>query len=181
MSYFSPCSYSKNEIEVELDLSNYATKPELRKTTGADTSQCTEKDDLANLKSEVDKLYIDQLSELDPDKLKPVAVDLSKLSDAVKSDVVEKDVCNTKIKNIEDKIPDITNLATNTTLNPKINEVKNKIPSITNLATNASLNAKTNEVKGEIPSITNLATTAAFTTVENKILNVSELVKKRRL
>ena len=38
MSYFSPCSYSKNEIEVELDLSNYATKSELKKATGADTS-----------------------------------------------------------------------------------------------------------------------------------------------
>ena len=57
-------------------------------------------------------------------------------------------------------------------------EVKNEIPSIINLATNASLNAKTNEVKGEIPGITNLATTAAFTTVENKIPNFSDLVKK---
>ena len=41
---------------------------------------------------------------------------------------------NAKIKNIEDKIPNITNLATNATFNAKINEVKNKIPSITNLA-----------------------------------------------
>ena len=38
-----------------------------------------------------------------------------------------------KIKNIKDKMPDITSLATNTTLNAKINEVKNEIPSITNL------------------------------------------------
>ena len=57
-------------------------------------------------------------------------------------------------------------------------EVKNEIPSIINLATNASLNAKTNEVKGEIPGITNLAAAAAFTTVENKIPNFSDLVKK---
>ena len=42
---------------------------------------------------------------------------------------------NAKIKDIEDKIPGITNLATNTALNAKINEVKNGIPSITNLAT----------------------------------------------
>ena len=41
---------------------------------------------------------------------------------------------NAKIKDIEDKIPGITNLATNTALNAKINEVKNGIPSITNLA-----------------------------------------------
>ena len=84
-------------------------------------------------------------------------------------------------KNIDDKIPDITNLATNTTLNAKINEVKNEILSITNLATNGFLNAKRNKVKCEIPSITNLTTTAALTSVENKIPNVSDLVKKSRL
>ena len=65
-------------------------------------------------------------NKLNVDKLVPVPVDLSKLSDAVKSDVIKKDVYNAKIKNIEDKIPDVTNLATNTTLNAKINEVKQK-------------------------------------------------------
>ena len=59
------------------------------------------------MKSKVDKL--------DVDKLVPVPVDLSKLSDVVKNDVVKKDVYDAKIKNIEDKILDITNLATNTT------------------------------------------------------------------
>ena len=48
------------------------------------------------------------------------------------------------------KIPDITNLAANTTLNVKINEVKGEIPSITNIATTAALNAKINEVKGKL-------------------------------
>ena len=81
-------------------------------------------------------------NKLDVDKLLPVPVYLSKLSDLVKNDVVKKDVYNSKIKDIDDKIPDITNLATNTTLNAKINEVKNEIPSITNLVTNASLNGK---------------------------------------
>ena len=66
------------------------------------------------MKSKVDKLDVDKLS---------VLVDLSKLSDAVKYDVVKKDVYNVKIKNIEDKIPDTTNLAANTTLNIKINQV----------------------------------------------------------
>ena len=103
--------------------------------------------DLSNLESKVDKL--------DVDKLVPVSVDLSKLSDVVKNDVVEKDGYNAKIKNIEDKIPGITNLATN-----------------------ASLNANIGEIKGEIPSRTNLATTAALTAVENKIPNASDLVKK---
>ena len=46
------------------------------------------------------------------------------------------------------------------------------------MATSASLNAKINEVSVEIPSITNLVTTAAFTSVENKIPNNSDLVKK---
>ena len=59
---------------------------------------------LRKLKSKVDKL--DKLS---VDKLLSVPVDLSKLSDVVKNDVVKKVVYNGKIKNIEDKIPDITN------------------------------------------------------------------------
>ena len=59
-----------------------------------------------------------KVDKLDVDKLLPVSVDLSKLSD-----VVENDVYKAKIKNIEDKIPDITNLATNSTLNSKINQV----------------------------------------------------------
>ena len=99
------------------------------------------------MKSKVDKFDVNQLV--------AVPVDLSKLSDVVKNGVVKKDVYNAKIKNIEDKMPDITNLATNTTLNAKINEVKNKIP-----------------------NITNLATTTGLTVVENKIHNVSNLVKK---
>ena len=77
------------------------------------------------MKSKVDKL--------DVDKLVPVPVDLSKLSDVVKNDVVKKDVYNAKIKNIEDKIPDITNLTAAAAVNAKINEVKGEIPSITNL------------------------------------------------
>ena len=54
------------------------------------------------MKSKVDKLGVD--------KLVPVPVDLSKLSDAVKNYVVKKGVYNDKINHTEDKIPDITNL-----------------------------------------------------------------------
>ena len=93
------------------------------------------------MKSKVDKL--------DVDNLVPVPVDLNKLSGAVKNDDVKKDVYNGQIKNIGDKIPDITNLATNTTFNAKINKVKRKIPNITNLASTAALNA----VKKEIPNV----------------------------
>ena len=98
---------------------------------------------------------------MDVNKLVPVPVDLSKLNYEVKNDVVKKDVYNAKIKDIEDKIPDITNLATNASLNGKTTEVKGEVPNIINLATDTSLNAKINEVTDEIPNITNLATTAA--------------------
>ena len=86
--------------------------------------------------------------------------------------------------------PVITNIATKTTLNgkvnegkgeipnDKINEGKGEIPNITNLATTAALKAKINEVKGEIDNITNLASTTAITAIENKIPNVSNLVKQ---
>ena len=58
-----------------------------------------------------------------------------------------------KTKNIEDKIPDTNNVATDPSLNPKINEGKGEIPNITNLAANAFLNSKINEIKGEIPNL----------------------------
>ena len=61
--------------------------------------------------------------------------------------------------------------------NATIKNIDNKIPDITNLATNASRNTRINKVKGKIPSITNLATTAALTAIENKIPNVRNLVK----
>ena len=98
------------------------------------------KGDLASLKSYVYKLDIDKLKnipsilnnlkskveKLGVDKLVPVPVDQSKLSDVVKSDVVKTDVYNAKIKNIEDIIPDISNLASNNILNNKIMRSKNK-------------------------------------------------------
>ena len=115
----------------------------------------------SNLKSKVDKL--------DLDKLIPVPVDLSKLSDAVENDVVKKDACNAKIQNIEEKNPDITDLAVNTTLNAKINEVKKEIPSITYLATTTAFNAKIKEIKNKIPDFSNFTTTTAVTAIENEV------------
>ena len=108
-------------VKVELDLYNYATKADLKNAAGVDISSFAKRTDLANLKSNLDKLGIDKLKNVPTnssnlkskvDKLIPVPVDLSKLSDAVKNDVVKKDVYHAKIKNIEDKIRDITNLAT---------------------------------------------------------------------
>ena len=108
---------------------------------GVDTRNFAKKIDLLNLQSDVDKLGIDKLKNvpinlsnwksnidnLDVDKLVPVPVDLSTLSDVVKINFVKKDVYNAKVKDIKDKIPDITNLATYTTLNAKINWVKNNM------------------------------------------------------
>ena len=61
MSYFPPYIHSKNKTEIELDLSNYATKSDLKNATGADTSKFAKKDDLANLESEFDELHVDEL------------------------------------------------------------------------------------------------------------------------
>ena len=69
-------------INFKVDLSNYATKTDLKNVTHVDTSSFALKTNLANLKTEVDSLHID--------KLVPVLVDLSKLSDVVKNDVVKK-------------------------------------------------------------------------------------------
>ena len=127
-------------MKFELDLSNYATKTNVKNATVVDTSKFAKKVDLTNLKSNVDQLDIDKLKNvpanlrnlkskivylLDVHKLVLVSVDLSKLSDVVKNDAVAKDVYNAKIKKIKDKILDIANLATNTAFNAKINEVKN--------------------------------------------------------
>ena len=80
-------------------MSNYTTKFDLKNATGVDTSQFAKTDDLANLKSEVHKLDIDKLAELDGDKLKSVLVDLKKLGDVVDKKFVKKD--NAKITDIE--------------------------------------------------------------------------------
>ena len=74
-----------------------------------------------------------KVEKLDADKLVPVPVYLSKLSNVGKNDVVKKDVYDDKIKNIEDILSDINNLETNITLYAKTDKVKYKILSITKL------------------------------------------------
>ena len=93
---FPPYSHSKNKIKVQLGLPNYPAK--LKNATGVDTLQFANKEHLANLKSEVDKLNIDKISQLDTNKLKPVPTDLSKLNDVVKNDLVKNKDYNVKIK-----------------------------------------------------------------------------------
>ena len=153
------------------------------------TSSFALKTNLASLKTEVYKLDID--------KLVPVPVDLSKLSDVVKNDVVKKDTYNqlvAKIDNIntsgfalktkydtdkselENKIPDISGLVKKTDYNTKITEIEDKIPDTSGLVKKTDYNTKITEIEGKIPDISNLATKTALNTVENKIPDVSNLV-----
>ena len=84
MSQYFPKPYESfgGDINVKFDLSNYATKTDLKNVTHIVTSSFAVKTNLANLKTEVDKLDIN--------KLAPVSVDLSKLSDALKNDVAKR-------------------------------------------------------------------------------------------
>ena len=99
MSQYFPKPFNShfgNSYDVKLDLSNYATKTDMKNISYVDTSSFALKTNLANLKTKVDKLDID--------KLKPVPTDLSKLSDAVKNDVAKKteyDKLVTKVDNID--------------------------------------------------------------------------------
>ena len=83
MSYFPElCTLNKNKIKVELDLSNYVTKSDLKNTIGVDTSNFAEKADLDSLISNIDKLDIHETE--------TTLVDLSKLTNVVKNEVVKK-------------------------------------------------------------------------------------------
>ena len=94
--HFPPYRSSESNIKVELDLSSYATKTDLKNVTLVDVSCFTSKTNLASLKTGVDKLDID--------KLTAVHNDLAKLRNVIKNDVVKKTEYNklvTKIDNID--------------------------------------------------------------------------------
>ena len=155
-------------INVKVDLSNYATKIDLKNVTHIDTSSFALKTNLADLRTKVDKLDIH--------KLEPVPVDLSKLSDVVKSDVVKKTVYDklfAEVNNI-----DISDFVLKTKYNTDKTEFEKKIPYASNLVKRTNYNTKITELENKIPDIGNLATKTALTTAENKIPSVSNLVKK---
>ena len=79
--YFPPYKKCSRNINVKLDLSDYATKIDLKNVTHVDNSSFALKTNLADLKSEIDKI--------NTDKLKAVPDDLAKLSSVVKNDVVK--------------------------------------------------------------------------------------------
>ena len=98
--YFPPYNNSSKNIKVELDLTNYTTKDDVKNITHVDVSSYATKANLAALKTEVDKI--------DVDKLKTVPVDLAKLSNVVNNDVVKKADYNTKVTSIENQIAGVT-------------------------------------------------------------------------
>ena len=185
--YFPSPSSHKENIKAEIDLSNYATKKDINDITHVDTSNFALKTNLSSLKFEADKLDIG--------KLATVPVDLGKLSNVVKNDVIKKadynklvakvdniDTSdfvlktnfNTKLTGLKNKVINTNGLFKKTDYNSKITEIENEIPDISGLATKTALAT----VENKISSITNLATKTALTTVENKIPSISGLVKK---
>ena len=151
-------------INIKIDLSNYATKADLKIVTHVDTSSFALKTNLASLKTEVDKLDIG--------KLVPVPVDLSKLSDVVKNDVIKKTVYDelvAKVNNI-----DTSNFVLKTSYNADKTELEKKSPDATDFVKKVKLT----ELENKILDISNLATKAALTAAENKIPDVSNLVNK---
>ena len=162
--------FGKN-IKVIVDLPNYATKADIKNISHVDTSSFALKTNLASLKTEVDKLDID--------KLVPVPVDLSKLSDVVKNDVVKKTVYDklvAKVNNINTSA-----FVLKTKYDTDKTEIENKIPDTSGLIKKTDYNTKITEIEGKIPDVSNLATKTVLATVENKIPSVRSFVKKNRL
>ena len=160
----SPTSYGES-IKIKVDLSNYATKANIKNITHIDTSGLALKTNLANLTNEVDKLDID--------KLVPVPADLSKLSDVVKNYVVKKTVYNklfAKVNNI-----DTSGFILKTKYDADKLELEKKIPDTSNLVKKT---VKVTEIDNKILDISSLATKTALTALENKIPSASNLVKK---
>ena len=191
MSYYPPYKSSSNNIKVELDLSNYATKDDVKNITHVDVSSYATKTNLAALKTEVDKINVD--------KLKTVPDDLAKLSNVVKNEVVKKTdfsadtyVTRTKfstdtnglddeIDKVEKKIPDISSLETKrnvTTLvnNLKINDYAKKT-SLTNYMLTSTFNTKFTELENKI-KYADIIAKSAVTKANNIKSDLDDYAKK---
>ena len=124
MSQYFPKPFNSHfgdSLKVNFDLSNYATKTDIENISQIDTSSFALKTNLANLKTEVDKLYID--------KLVPISVDLSKLSDKVKN--VVKNTKYNKLVTIDNI--DTSDFVLKTKYNTDKTELENKIPDTSGL------------------------------------------------
>ena len=101
---------------------------------------------------------------------------MSKLSNVVKNDVVNKDVYDKLVVKVNEI--DTSDFVLKTKYDTGKSELENKIPG---LSKKTDYNTKITEIEGKTPNVTNLATKTALTTIENKIPSVSNLVKKSRL
>ena len=104
-----------------MDLSNYATKTDIKKISHVGTSSITLKTNLASLKTKIDKLDID--------KLVPVPVDLSKLSDVAKNDVVKKTVYDKLVAKVDNI--DTSDFVLKTKYNTDKTKLERPIPDVT--------------------------------------------------
>ena len=125
-TYYPPYKNNSHSIKVELDLTNYATKHEVKNITHTDVSSFASKTNLAALKSEVDKI--------DTDKLKTVPDDLAKLTNVVKNETVKKTDFS-----FDDYVKKTKFSADTNALDDKIDEVDKKIPYVSNLASKSSV------------------------------------------
>ena len=146
-------------------MSKYAAKTDIKNILHVDTSIFALKSNLASVKAEVDKL--------DFDKLVSLPVDLNKLSDVVKNDVVKKTVYDKLVAKVDNI--DTSDFVLKTKYQTNKTESEKKIPDVSNLVKKATLT----ELENKILDGSSLGTTTAFTAaVENKIPSVSCLVKK---
>ena len=176
--YYPPHKSSSNNIKVELDLTNYTTKTDLKHITHTDVSSFASKTNLAALKTEIDKI--------DVDKLKTVPNDLAKLSNVVNNDVVQKTDYNTKVTSIENQIAGVTkntldNLGDITKLKAVDTSnfvLKTKLASDVNtLKTNIdTADKKIPDISGLAPK-TNLTSYLQTTTFNSKVTEVENKIK----
>ena len=134
---YPPYKSSSNNIKVELDLTNYATKTDLKNITHTDVSSFASKTNLSALKTELDKI--------DVDKLETVPDDLAKLSNVVKNEIVKKtdfsaddyvkktkfsgdiNSLDDKIDKVEKKIPDVSSLEIKRNVTTLVKNLDNRI------------------------------------------------------
>ena len=142
MSYYPPYKRSSNNVEVELDLTNYATKTDLKNVTHVDASSFASKTNLAALKTEVDKI--------DTDKLKTAPTDLlAKSTNAIENDVVKKTDYNTEVTSIESQIAGLTK----NTVDNLADITKLKAIDSNSFATKTKFSADTNALDDKIDGV----------------------------
>ena len=159
MNQYFPKPYEPlgGDINIKVDIWNYATKAGIKNTSHVDGSSFALKTNLASLKTEVDKLDIDELV--------PVLVDLSKLSDVVKNDVVKKTVYDKLVAKLDNI--DTSGFVLKTKYDTDKPEIENKIPDTSGLVKKTDYNTKITEIECKIPDVSILVTNTALTTVEN--------------